>query len=123
MVKLFTWNARGLGRPLKRRLLRDYLISHSIDIIGILETKKESFTERTLNSLSSSITKWIQLPSSGLSGGILVGYDESKFVVLNSWIGEFSISIHFQNKIDHFVWIYSCVYGPVLSSKRSAFFF
>lgn len=103
MVKLFTWNARGLGRRLKRRLLRDYLISHSIDIVGILETKKGSFTERTLNSLSSSFTKWIQLPSSGLSGGILVGFDESKFVVLNSWIGEFSISVHFQNKIDHFV--------------------
>lgn len=106
----------------KRRLVFDYIYQHSIDIVGILETKKEQFSDRMLNNLGKPMTKWLQRPSLGLSGGILVGFDGSKFDMLNSWIGQFTISIHFKNKIDHFEWIYTVVYGPVLSSKRTAFF-
>lgn len=122
MVNFLTWNARGLGKAVKRRLVSDYLKAHSIDIIGILETKKESFTSRMLNNLSSNMSQWFQRPSLGLSGGILVGFDGSKFDLVNHWIGAFTISLHFKNKSDHFEWIYTVVYGPVLSSKRLAFF-
>lgn len=50
-----TWNARGLGRPVKCRLLK----SNSIAIMGILETKRESFPDRMFNSFGPHINQWL----------------------------------------------------------------
>lgn len=59
MFRIFNWNARGLGSSVKRRFLRDTLFNNKIDLVGIQETKKDSFTERTLHSFSSTITHWV----------------------------------------------------------------
>lgn len=56
MTRILTWNARGLGSPFKRRALRDLIHFKHIDIVGIQETKKESFQPRTLTALSPTIT-------------------------------------------------------------------
>ena len=121
MIRVFNWNARGLGSADKRRYLRDVLFNNHLDIVGIQETTKETFPIRTLNALSSSISHWIFKASQGSSGGILLGINDTKFSILNSWIMDFSISVHLKNKSDPFEWIFTVVYGPVLSSQRSTF--
>lgn len=121
MVRFLSWNARGLGSSSKRRALKDTLTFNNIDIVGIQETKKESFTTRTLTTLSHSITHWITKCATGASGGLLLGLDDSKFSILDSWIMEFSITVHIKNKFDDFEWILTTVYGPVLSNLRNNF--
>lgn len=74
-MKILNWNARGLNAPKKRRILKDMIITHKIDIIVIQETKKDSFTHRILTSISSKFDKWVWVTAQGRSGGILFGCD------------------------------------------------
>ena len=94
MVKILSWNTRGLGLPNKRRALKDFLYYNHIDIVGIQETKKEHFHSRTLNALSHIISHWIYKPSQGSAGGILLGINDTKFWILNTWILNYSITVH-----------------------------
>ena len=122
MINILSWNARGLGLPHKRRTLRDYLLFHKIDIVGIQETKKDSFSSRILRNLSPHINSWLYKSSIGSSGGILLGYNDTKFDLIASWINDFSITVHLKNKSESFEWLLTIVYGPVTSSHRTAFF-
>lgn len=121
MISFLNWNARGLGSSVKRRFLSDIFFTKRIDIVGIQETKKDSFPVRMLNAFSSTISRWIFKSSQGSSGGILVSINETKFELLNSWIMDFSISLHLRNKNEDFEWLFTVVYGPVISSQRSLF--
>lgn len=121
MINILCWNARGLGIPHKRRALKDLIYFNKIDIVGIQETKKDSFSSRILKALSPSITFWLYKSSIGSSGGILLGINESKFEILDSWINDFSISVHIKNNNNSFEWLLTVVYGPTISSHRSAF--
>lgn len=72
-MNIISWNVRGLGKPKRRRLVRDVLADHYINIVSLQETKKEDFKDRTLKNFSPYITGWFILPSVGRSGGILLG--------------------------------------------------
>jgi hypothetical protein len=72
-----------LGSSKRRHLIWDVFYDHSIYLVGLQETKKETFRDRTLKTLSKIINDWIILPSEGKSGGILVGYNTDKFELLN----------------------------------------
>lgn len=121
MINILSWNARGLGSANKRRAVKDFLFQNNIDIIGVQETKKENFLPRTLKSLSTSITHWTMKQSQGASGGLLLGVNESKFWILNTWIMDFSITVHIKNKFEDFEWLLTVVYGPVVSTLRNVF--
>lgn len=121
MISCFCWNARGLGLPSKRRALKESLNIHKIDIVAIQETKKESFPARQLNALSNNINFWLSKSYVGSSGVILVGLNDSKFTVIDSWIMEFTITVLISNKNENFVWLFTTVYGSVLSSQRPDF--
>jgi exonuclease III len=93
MVNVLCWNCRGLGRAKRRRLLKEYIVDNKIDILGIQETKLESLPDRTLNFVSSSLTAWFFKPSVGNSGGIMIGINDDLFIILNTIILDFSITI------------------------------
>lgn len=119
MINILSWNARGLGSPNKRRALKDILLLHHIDILEIQETKKETFKNRSLLALSSTISHWTFKPSIGASGGLLLGINETKLWILNSWIMNFSITMHIKTKSENFEFLLTLVYGPVLSRLRN----
>lgn len=74
------------------------LKDNKIDIVTIQETKKETFTNRYLRSLSSHIDIWHWLPSIGRSGRILFGCPGSKIKSVNVQLSRFSIIVHIQIK-------------------------
>ena len=121
MVKILNWNARGLGLSVKRRYLSDLIKDHNIDLISIQETKKQTFSDRSLRALSFSITQWFVLPSVGASGGLLLGFNDSIFSLVAFYIKQFSITVHLRNKINNFEWCYTTVYGPLTSDSRRVF--
>jgi hypothetical protein len=61
--------------------------------VSLQETKKSEFKERTLKNLSIKITKWITMPFVESLGGILVGLNEDKLEVIQSWNFTFSITV------------------------------
>jgi exonuclease III len=83
-INILSCNIRGLGKSKRRKLVKDILLEHKIDVVSLQEIKKkEEFRERTLKNLSLEITNWLILPSNGRSGGILVDINENKFEILD----------------------------------------
>lgn len=121
MINIYCWNARGLGISNKRLFLKDSLSVKQIDIVCIQEAKKESFQPKILNALSTNITQWFIKSSIGSSGGLLLGINESKFWLIDYWINPFSITVHLKNKSNNVEWLFTTVYGPVLSHLRVDF--
>ena len=121
MSRILSWNIRGLGNPLAKRILKDILIHNKIDIVGIQETKLEVYPSRFFSNISTKINNWHYKPSVGSSGGILLGVNDDIFEVQSIWIKEFSISVLLKNKTDSFEWIFSVVYGPTVSHLRGPF--
>lgn len=120
-MKVLNWNARGLNAPSKRRILRDLILEHHIDIIAIQETKKETFTNRALRSISTRFDKWIWVASQGRSGGILFGCDSNTCTVLDSIVHRFSVDIFIQNRSDRCTWMLTIVYAPVDRQLKPSF--
>jgi exonuclease III len=120
-MNILSWNIRDLGKPKKRRVIRVILNEHSIDLVSIQETKKYKYKDRMLRNLSSNITNWINLPSVGSSGGILVGINEDKIEILDKLILSFSITVIIKNKFSGFTWMFISVYGPTVMNQRNLF--
>jgi hypothetical protein len=118
-MNILNSNVRGLGKSKRRRLVKDILSTHNIDIISLQETKKEEFKNRTLKKLSINITKWLVLPSQGRSGGILLGINKGKLEILDSWILSFSISIMLKNKFKFYLDIYNSLCTYLIRVKKS----
>jgi hypothetical protein len=52
-----------------------------VDVVGVLETKKDSFTPGFLRSLTGNAPfTWFHQPVVGITGGILVGINSNQFV-------------------------------------------
>lgn len=102
MSRILCWNVRGLGNTITKRVLKDLLIDNKIDLVGLQETKMETFPSRFFQTLSVKISFWTFKPSCGNLGGILVGVNEDKYEVLTTWVKEFSVSLLLKNKFDSF---------------------
>ena len=55
MSRILSWNIRGLGNPLAKRILKDILIHNKIDIVGIQETKLEVYPSRFFRDRKSVV--------------------------------------------------------------------
>ena len=98
MIGLF-WNIRGLGKIGRLPALVNRIRSTRADFVGIMETKKESFTPGYLRSLTGNMPfEWFYLPAKKSAGGILVGSNSDKFLTTLVSTLDFSISIMLQDK-------------------------
>jgi hypothetical protein len=75
--------------------------------VSLQETKKSEFKERTLKNLSIKITKWITIPFVESTGGILVGLNEDKLEVIQSWNFIFSITVLIKQKSLEYIWLFT----------------
>ena len=90
-MNFLNWNARGINSSKKRQILHDMIVDNKIDILAIQETKKENFTTRILDFISTKFDIWQWVPSIGRSGGILFGCDSTKFRYLSHTTHQFSL--------------------------------
>ena len=119
-MKIVSWNVRGVESQRKRGIITEYLNKINPDIVVLQETKKESLDERWVRSLwKARFRNLVALPSMGRAGGIIVMWDRRRTEVIDSLVGEFTVSI--QIKDDKGEWWFSGVYGPNFSYKRSEF--
>jgi exonuclease III len=47
-MNIMSWNVRGLGKPKRKRLVREILNTYKIDIVSLQETKRKDFKEKKL---------------------------------------------------------------------------
>jgi hypothetical protein len=105
-------NIRGFGRRGRRNQLRDFLINAHIDILFLQETVRQDFSLQELESLEvGDKFFWTWLPSSGHSGGLLVGFRDSCFDVGVVHKGEFLMSTQLVLKASRFFFQFVGVYG------------
>ncbi|KAE8793755.1 hypothetical protein D1007_31590 [Hordeum vulgare] len=111
-MKLLCWNIRGFGLSGRRRQLIEYLRQEEIDIVGLQEMIRQDFSMLELKSLSRHQFTWQWLPTTGHSGGILLGVREDAFWVEDMDRGEFFMSMAITDRQAHLSWEVIIVYGP-----------
>jgi exonuclease III len=71
-----TWNIRGIDALGRKKCIYDNLAKTHPSFVAFQETKKETFSNSYLDSISmGKFFVWNHLPSKGSAGGILVGVD------------------------------------------------
>lgn len=114
-MKIISWNIRGLGSKNKRRVIKEMLVSKSADIVILQETKKVEVDRKLVGSIwGAKFKNWVSIPSTGRSGragGILIMWNTKIVSVLESVVGDFTVSIKIEGCNDQHWWL-SGVYGP-----------
>ncbi|CAL8998321.1 unnamed protein product, partial [Prunus brigantina] len=72
LMKIKSWNVRGLWSKRKRVVVKEQLLRVNPDIVILQETKKEVFDRRLAAGVwGSRFKEWVYAPSRGRSGGIV----------------------------------------------------
>ncbi|XP_062109433.1 uncharacterized protein LOC133820653 [Humulus lupulus] len=120
-MKILSWNVRGCGSKEKRKAIKELICKVNQDIIILQEIKKASIDRRFIGSIWRSRFKgWILQEAIGRSGGTLVVWDTRSVSVIDSLVGDFSVSIFLKAEGKEPWWL-SRVYGPVVYGKRERF--
>lgn len=51
-MKTLFWNVRGLGNPTRRGQVKDYIWGEDLEIVGLQETRKQTFLDAELRDMS-----------------------------------------------------------------------
>ncbi|RVX09662.1 F-box protein [Vitis vinifera] len=79
-------------------------------------------SQQMVNSVGiGRFLNWASVDARGAAGGLLLLWDNRVLENLEVERGGYSISIRFRNCVDGFTWIFSGVYGPVISSEKEDF--
>ena len=113
---------RGFGARGRRDQIKDIVRGDNIDLIGLVETFKPSFSPHELSSIAGADHfDWNFLPSSGHSGGILLGSKRDVFDFVTFDHGIFwASSVLFHRQLNS-LWEFMVVYGPVDHSLSPIF--
>ena len=121
-LKLLSWNVRGANNPNKRNVIRNFIRSQRADLVCLQETKIQEVTPAVARSLGvGRLSEWRAVEAEGSAGGIMVYWDTRKLELVETEIGDFSVTCMFTNVGDGFRWAFTRVYGPVKRSKRELF--
>lgn len=115
-----SWNVRGLGSPHKRACIKNYLHLFHLDLLLIQESKLCRPTRAILKSFSgTSFNTWSILDSIDSSGGIIIGWLDSKFCLQDEKKGTFTLSVKLQDLSSNRIFTITSVYGPCGNVDRS----
>ena len=121
MNSLF-WNYRGAGKRGRAICFSDIIRDHSLDFIGILETKKEKFTPKYLRKIDPfERFNWNWVPSVGKSGGILCGIKKETLDIVSWTIGKYLIQANVFDVKNKCTWAIIVVYGAPRENNKEEF--
>ncbi|KAH7692263.1 RNA-directed DNA polymerase protein [Dioscorea alata] len=121
-MNLITWNVRGLCRPAKRFLVRDFLNIHCSDVCCLQESKLSEISQSVWREIGGTrFDKFVYLPARRSTGGIIIRWNSLVVDGKLEGSGTFSLSVNFQSKRDNLIWSCTAVYGPNLMSSKAGF--
>ncbi|XP_077232581.1 uncharacterized protein LOC143869909 [Tasmannia lanceolata] len=112
-MKTLSWNVNGLGSLAKRAQVKEMVNRCKPSLVCLQETKLEVIDKVTVQSIGlTGQWSFSFVGSIGLSGGILVAWEESYWNVVEEWKGRFSLSVVLERVEDSVRVVFSGVYGP-----------
>jgi hypothetical protein len=114
------WNIRGLNKTDRVKCLSDLVKTHKCNFLGIQETKKASFVDRELNAIDSNMN-WNYIPAVGTAGGILLGFRNKIFEVLNWDNSQYCATAMVTNWENNFIWRIVVFYGSPYEDTKLEF--
>lgn len=115
-MKILSCNVQGLRH---RLVLKEMLKKNKINFDMIQETKIRSMSHKVVKELWVSLhVKWKALDAIGLASGILLLWDNCFIFVMNSWSGEFSVSMVVEDLVRNCKWMATSVNGPSNYQRR-----
>ena len=94
MLKMISWNVRGLNDPQKRLVVRNLLREWKCDIVCLQETKLVGIDRQLVCSIwGCPYADWAALDADQTAGGVLLMWDRRVLEKLEVLVGLFSVSI------------------------------
>jgi exonuclease III len=119
---VISWNMRGLNMPARREAVRGMLSSSKPAVVCLQETKMALISVQTAREiLGQRMDRFLCLPATGTTGGILVGWDSEQVEVANQTAREHSLSMTVTIKSLHANFLMTTVYGPADEARKPAF--
>jgi exonuclease III len=117
-AKILIWNVRGLNSSARQHSVRILVSTSHVDIVCLQETKFATVSQRILlPMLGSDFSNFVELPSTGSSGGILVAWKNSVGSTGQVKVGVHSTSVQFRPQAGQTWWL-TCVYGPRANDEK-----
>eukprot|EP00253_Pinus_taeda_P022180 PITA_22180 len=111
MMKLLSWNSRGMGHPSKSAALRDLLQTERPEIILIQETKKSQSEMQKVVDAQKNFSE-TSSNSRGASGGITVMWNNQQWDCKSSFLNQNWLRINLSHKDESCDLIIYNVYIP-----------
>lgn len=75
-MNIITWNLRGLGRPAKRFLVKDFLCLHHAEVCCLQESKLEVVSQTLWREIGGSkLDQYVFAPAKGATGAMILGWN------------------------------------------------
>ncbi|KAK1304533.1 hypothetical protein QJS10_CPB11g01479 [Acorus calamus] len=103
----------GLNDLCKKVATRDHIAGQKANICCSQETKMPVITQADVRVIcGDKLSSFVFKPSRGASGGILLCWDDRERFMIDWRMGNYSISVLFEDRATSWRWICSSVYGP-----------
>lgn len=84
LIKLLSWNVRGLGRPKKRRKIKQVFCARRVDMVLLQETKRSTIDEKFVRSIwGREQMDFMTVDSTGAAGGLLCIWNPEVFQLVD----------------------------------------
>jgi exonuclease III len=92
-MKLLSFNCRGLASPSKKSSLKRLVMSHQPDVLFLQETLADECS--ATQALLKLFPGWdfLGLDAIGRSGGLVIGWNQKKIKLLNSWASDSCLGV------------------------------
>ena len=121
-IKIISWNVRGVNDSDKRNVIKNLIRSNRADLVCLPETKVQEMKIDMVRSLGMGrFLSWTALNTEGSARGILLFWDKRRISMVDSMVGNYSVSCLFKTVEDGFQWVFTGVYGPVENNLREIF--
>ena len=95
-VKILSWNVRDVNNLDKRKLIKNFLRTHMVDLVCLQETKVQEMNQVMEHSLGvGRFLNWKALNLEGTVGGIFLLWDKRRISLVGSVVRSFSVSCLF----------------------------
>ena len=121
-VNILSWNVREANNSDKKKIIKNFIRAERVDLVCLQETKIQGMNKALVSSLGvGCFLDYKELNVEGTTGGILMFWDRRRISLVDSVIGNFSISCLFRMVEAGYQWAFSRVYGLVERSFKEIF--
>lgn len=114
-MNIITCSVRGLGRPLKKFLVKEFLDIYCAYVRYLQQSKLTEVSQSTWRSIGGSrLDQFRFMPSHRSFLGMIIEWNSTLLKGKVTFVGSYCLSVEFNNLIYNSSWVCTTVYGPNL---------